>query len=139
MMVHRLLTHYLNDGKSVDSKKYENMCKHTSKMEQKAVDAERASIKYKQTEFMTDKIGEQFDGVISGVTEWGIYVEIIENKCEGLVLLRDINEDNYIFDEKNYCIIGQHSKKIYQLGDNIKIKIYKADMTKKQLYFRFAD
>ncbi len=138
MMVHRLLDRYLNKGKSVPADKYEEMCKHSSEMEQKAVNAERASIKYKQVEFMSDKIDEEFDGIISGVTQWGLFVEIIENKCEGLVSIRDLTDDYYIFDEENYCIIGKHKKIKYQLGDKIKIKVVNANLQKKQLDFVMA-
>ncbi len=138
MMVHRLLGRYLNNGKSVPAGKYEEMCKHSSEMEQKAVNAERASIKYKQVEFMSDKIDKTFDGIISGVTQWGLFVEIIENKCEGLVSIRDITDDFYIFDDQNYCIIGKHKKVKYQLGDKIKIKVVNANLQKKQLDFVMA-
>ena len=138
MMVHRLLDRYLNNGKSVPADKYEEMCKHSSEMEQKAVNAERASIKYKQVEFMSDKIDKTFDGIISGVTQWGLFVEIIENKCEGLVSIRDITDDFYIFDDQNYCIIGKNKKVKYQLGDKIKIKVVNANIQKKQLDFVMA-
>ncbi len=137
MMTHRLLDLYLNGEKSVNSIKYEIMCRHSSEMEQKAVDAERASVKYKQVEFMSDKIGEQFDGIISGVTKWGLYVEIVENKCEGMLPLRELIDDFYIFDENNYCLIGNRKKKKYQLGDNIKIEVLSADVLKRQLDFGF--
>ncbi len=135
MMVHRLIQHYIDGGKTVSEKKYEKMCQHSSVMEQKAADAERASIKYKQVEFLQDKIGEQFEGIISGVTEWGIYVEIIENKCEGMVSIRDLDDDFYIYDEENYCIVGRHTKNKYQLGDKVKIEIKNANLVKKQLDF----
>jgi ribonuclease R len=135
MMVHRMLTHYLANGESKSAKKYEPMCEHTSQMEQLSVEAERASIKYKQVEFMSDKTGESFDGVISGVTEWGLYVEIIENKCEGLIHIRNLEDDFYEFDEDNYCLTGRKNKKRYQLGDSITIKIYRANLDKKQLDF----
>jgi ribonuclease R len=135
MMVHRLLTHYLNNGESKSAKKYEPMCEHASEMEQLAVEAERASIKYKQVEFMTDKVGQAFDGVISGVTEWGLYVEIIENKCEGLVHIRNLGDDFYEFDEDNYCLTGKRNKRKFQLGDNIVVKISRANLEKKQLDF----
>ncbi|RLD63468.1 MAG: ribonuclease R [Bacteroidetes bacterium] len=138
MMVHRLLDRYLNNGKSVPTDKYEEMCKHASEMEQKSVNAERASIKYKQVEFMSDKIDKEFDGIISGVTQWGLFVEIIENKCEGLVSIRDLTDDYYIFDEQDYCIIGKHNKIKYQLGDKVKIKVVNANLQKKQLDFVLA-
>lgn len=108
MMVHRLLEKYLSGGRSVNTAKLEEQCEHSSNMEQVAANAERASIKYKQVEFMSAHLGEEFDGVISGVTEWGLYVEINENKCEGLVPIRDLEDDYYEFDEKNYCLTGRH-------------------------------
>jgi len=138
MMVHRLLARYLEDGRSVQADQYEEMCKHSSAMESKAANAERASIKYKQVEFMADKIGQQFKGVISGVKEWGIYVELDENKCEGMVPLFELTDDFYEFDEKNYCIIGRRSHKKYQLGDVIEIEIARANLDKKQLDFRIV-
>lgn len=138
MMVHRLLSRYLEDGRSVQSDQYEGMCKHSSDMENRAVNAERASIKYKQVEFMADKIGQQFKGVISGVKDWGIYVELDENKCEGMIPLHELTDDFYEFDEKNYCIIGQRSHKKYQLGDAIEVEIARANLDKKQLDFRIV-
>ena len=104
-------------------------------MEKKASDAERASIKYKQAEYLQNNIGSVYNGIISGVTEWGMYVEIIENKCEGMIRLRDIADDFYTLDEKNYAIIGQRKKKIYQLGDEVRIKVKNVDLTKKQIDF----
>ncbi|MDP4185495.1 MAG: ribonuclease R [Bacteroidota bacterium] len=139
MMVHRLLERYLEGGKSADAKKYEDLCKHSSDMETRASNAERSSVKYKQVEFMSERIGQVYDGVISGVTEWGIYVEIVENKCEGMVPLRDLDDDFYIFDEKNYCIIGRHTGKKYQLGDEIKVEIIRANLLKKQLDFKLIE
>jgi ribonuclease R len=138
MMVHRLLARYLEDGRSVQADQYEEMCKHSSIMENKAANAERASVKYKQVEFMADKIGQQFKGVISGVKEWGIYVELDENKCEGMVPLFELTDDFYEFDEKNYCIIGRRTHKKYQLGDVIEIEIARANLDKKQLDFRIV-
>jgi len=138
VMVHRLLQHYLTKGKSVNSSDYETKCKHSSEMEQVAANAERASIKYKQIEFMSDKVGEVFDGVISGVTEWGVYVEIVENKCEGMISLRNFEDDYYIFDEKNYQIIGKHSKNKYRLGDKLKVIVSKINIQKRYLDFRPA-
>jgi ribonuclease R len=135
MMVHRLLAHYLKKGASPSAEKYEEMCKHSSDQEQKAANAERASIKYKQVEFMSDKVGQSFNGVISGVTEWGMYVELEGNKCEGLVPLRDMTDDHYVFDEDNYCLYGRHHDKHYQLGDTVKVRIIKANLSKKQLTF----
>lgn len=135
MMVHRLLQQYLDGAASVDEKTYEQMCEHSSKREQLASDAERASIKYKQVEFMKDHVGEVFDAVISGVTEWGIYAEIVANKCEGMIPLRDLEDDMYRFDEENYCIIGRRTHKKFQLGDPIAIRIAKANLERKQLDF----
>jgi len=135
VMVHRLLEHYLAGGKSVSEEEYEKKSIHTSQMEKKAADAERASIKYKQAEYLKDNIGQEYTGLISGVTEWGMYVEIIENKCEGMIRLRDITDDFYVWDEKNYCIIGQRKKKKYQLGDEVKILVKKVDLGKRQIDF----
>ncbi|MBE6300821.1 MAG: ribonuclease R [Parabacteroides distasonis] len=135
MMVHRLLERYLAGGRSVVKNKYEDYCKHCSEMENLAANAERASIKYKQVEFMKDKLGQVFDGVVSGVTEWGLYVELNENKCEGLIPMRDLNDDYYEFDEKNYCLIGKKTRRTYQLGDTITVKIAQANLERKQLDF----
>jgi ribonuclease R len=135
VMVHRLLFHYLNGGQSANAEHYEKLCQHSSQMEKKAADAERASVKYKQAEYLRDQVGNVFSGVISGVTEWGMYVEIIENKCEGMIRLRDISDDFYTLDEKNYAIIGQRKKKVYQLGDEVKIRVKNVDLTKKQIDF----
>ncbi|MBC7399185.1 MAG: ribonuclease R [Mucilaginibacter sp.] len=135
VMVHRLLQYYLDGGQSVNADHYEKMCQHASAMEKKAADAERSSVKYKQAEFLKDQVGSVYSGVISGVTEWGMYVEIIENKCEGMIRLRDISDDFYTLDEKNYAIIGQRKKKIYQLGDEVKIRVKNVDLTKKQIDF----
>lgn len=137
VMVHRLLDRYLAGGKTVSAPKWEDMCKHSSDMENKAANAERASIKYKQVEFMMDKIGQQFKGVISGVTDWGIFVEL-ENKCEGLVSVSSLDDDFYIFDEKNYCLEGRHTHQKYQLGDELMVEIIRANLEKKQLDFRLV-
>ncbi len=138
MMVHRLLDRYLEDGRSVSVDKYEPLCKHSSDMEQLAAQAERASIKYKMVEFMSERIGNEYEGVISGVTEWGIYVEIEENKCEGMIPLRELDDDYYEFDEKNYCINGRRKHKTYRLGDKIMIKVERANLERKQLDFSLA-
>ena len=135
VMAHRLLQHYLDDGNSVNADHYEKMCQHASQMEKKAADAERASIKYKQAEYLHDNIGQTYLGIISGVTEWGMYVEIQENKCEGMIRLRDISDDFYTLDEKNYCIIGQRKKRTYQLGDEVRIKVKRVDLGKRQIDF----
>ena len=135
MMVHRLLEKYMAGGRSVNVKSLESACKHSSEMELTAASAERASIKYKQAEFLSERLGQEYEGVISGVTEWGLYVEINENKCEGLVPMRDLDDDYYEFDEKNYCVVGRSSHKIYRLGDPIRIQIARVDMEKKQVDF----
>ncbi len=139
VMVHRLLQHYLDGGKNPDIDKLEEQCKHSSEMEKLAADAERASIKYKQVQYLTDKIGQEFDGVISGVTEWGIFVEIIENHCEGMVRLRELRDDNYYFDEDNYCLRGRKFGKVLTLGDTVRIEIKRADLVKKQLDFALVE
>jgi ribonuclease R len=139
MMVHRLLTYYLQGGKPPDQEYFELLCKHSSDMEKKAIDAERASIKYKQVEFMADKIGEVYEGVISGVTEWGIFVELVENKCEGLISVRDLTDDFYELDEENFCIIGRNSHRRFQLGDTLKVEVYRTNLPKKQLDFRLVE
>jgi len=139
MMVHRLLTRYLDGGRSVNQAKLEDQCKHSSEMEQLAANAERASIKYKQVEFMGDHMGEIYDGVISGVTEWGLYVEINENLCEGLVPVRDLADDYYDFDEKNYSLVGRRRGVRYRLGDNVKVKVARANLERKQLDFLLVD
>jgi ribonuclease R len=138
MMVHRLLTKYLEKQAPRDPEKYVRLCEHSSKRERLAADAERASIKYKQVEFMSDKIGQAFDGVISGVTEWGIYVEIIENQCEGMIAIRELQDDFFEYDEENYCIRGRRSGKVFMLGDKIRVEVAKADLQKKQLDYRLA-
>ena len=135
MMVHRLLERYLNGGRAVNREKLEDECKHSSEMEQLAANAERASIKYKQVEFMKDRLGKVYEGSVSGVTEWGIYVELDENKCEGMVPIRDLDDDYYEFDEKNYCLIGRRKKRVYQLGDKLTVQVARADLNKKQLDF----
>lgn len=135
VMVHRLLQYYLDGGRKVNAEHYEKMSEHSSQMEKKAAEAERASVKYKQAEFLQDQIGTEYTGIVSGVTEWGMYVEIEENKCEGMVRLRDITDDFYTLDEKNYAIIGQRKKKVYQLGDEVQIKVKKVDLEKRQIDF----
>ena len=138
MMVHRLLTYYLAEEKPATPEKYQKLCDHSSKMERVAAEAERASVKYKQVEYMSDKTGKVFDGVISGVTEWGIYVEIIENQCEGMIHIRELDDDYYEYDEECYCIKGRSTGKVYTLGDRINIEVVKADLQKKQLDYRLA-
>ncbi|MDR1602048.1 MAG: ribonuclease R [Tannerella sp.] len=135
MMVHRLLEHYLAGGRSVAKDAYRTYCDHCSEMEQLAASAERASVKYKQVEFMSERVGQTFDGIISGVTEWGLYVELNENKCEGLIPVRDLDDDFYEFDEKNYCLKGYRSKRTYRLGDPVTIVVAAANLERKQLDF----
>jgi len=138
MLVHRLLEHYLAGGKSVNQAELEEECKHSSKMEQVASNAERDSIKYKQVEFMSDKIGKVYDGVISGITEWGVYVEINENKCEGMIPIREMDDDFYELDEKNYRLVGRRKKREYRLGQPVSIQVARANLDRKQLDFTFA-
>lgn len=139
VLVHRLLEARLN-GKIYSSKdELEFLCKHSSDMERTAAEAERASVKYKQVEFMKDRIGETFDGVISGVTEWGIYVEVLENKCEGMIRSRDLKGDHFMYDKDNYRYIGKNTNKIYGLGDPVKIIVVEADLVKKQLNYAFPE
>ncbi|NQX98093.1 MAG: ribonuclease R, partial [Flavobacteriales bacterium] len=138
VIVHRLLQHYLDGGSSVNQQEVEDQCKHSSKMEIAATEAERTSIKYKQVEFLEDKIGEEFEGVISGVSEWGLYVQIIDNMCEGMVRLSDIEGDYYTFDAPNYCAVGKNTGQEYRMGDQVKIKVRRADLVKKQLDFELV-
>lgn len=135
VMTHRLLQHYLDGGKSTSEAVYEEKCKHSSNMEYMAASAERDSIKYMQIKFMQDHQNEEFVGVISGVTEWGIYVEIIENKCEGMVRIRDIKDDYYTFNEKQYALIGEKKGKVYQLGDEVVVMVKDTDLVKRHLDF----
>lgn len=139
MMVHRLLDRYAEGGKSADKNEYEEYCKHCSEMEQLAATAERASIKYKQVEYMQDKVGKTFAGVVSGIQEWGIYVELNENKCEGMIPIRDLDDDYYSFDEKNYCLIGRKTHKTYQLGDEVVVRVKKTNLDKKQMDFEMLE
>lgn len=135
MMVHRLLQHYLDGGKSANAAIYEDLCNHSSDREKLATEAERDSIKYMQVRFMEDHVGEEFMGVISGIMEWGVFVELNDNKCEGMIRIRDFKDDYYLFDEKNYCIQGEKTGKVYQLGDTMMIRVKSADLDKKQLDF----
>jgi len=135
LIVHRLLEQYINGGNSVDKEITEKTCKHCSEMEKVASRAERDSIKYMQVKFLQNKIGDTYDGVISGVTEWGLYIEITKNKCEGLVKVSSIKDDHYIYDEKKYALIGYRTKASYQLGQKVKIKIQRADLERKQMDF----
>jgi ribonuclease R len=138
MMVHRLLTSYLAGETPGNKEKLQKLCDHSSRMERLSSEAERASVKYKQVEYMSDKTGQVFEGIISGVTEWGIYVEIIENHCEGMISIRDLDDDYYEYDEECYCLTGRSTGKKYTLGDKVSIEVIKADLQKKQLDFRLA-
>ena len=133
LMVHRLLTRYEQGGASASQKKYENLCEHSSQMEQLAAAAERASIKYKQVEFMSDKLGQEFDAHISGVNEFGVYAEIDENHCEGLIAVRFLGDEAFDFDDRNFCLVGRQTHHRFSLGDPIRIKVAHADLFRKQL------
>ncbi|KAA6350150.1 Ribonuclease R [termite gut metagenome] len=139
MMAHRLITRYLNGGRTVSEQKYEDLCKHSSDREQLAANAERASVKYKQVEYLSDKLGQVFEGVISGVTEWGLYVELNLNKCEGMIPIHHLEDDYYEFDERNYCLRGQRNHRTYRLGDEISVQVARANLEKKQLDFALAE
>ena len=139
VITHRLLQHYLDGGNSAKQEVYEEKCKHSSKREELASKAERDSIKYMQVKYMQDHKDEVFDGVITGVTEWGIYVEITKNKCEGMVRIRDIKSDYYIFNEEQYAIVGQSTKQMYQLGDNVQVQVKKTDLERKHLDFNLIE
>lgn len=139
MMVHRLLERYLKGGRTVNVDKLEEQCKHSSNQEQLAANAERASIKYKQVEYMNDHLGEVYTGIISGVTEWGLYVELDDNKCEGLVPVRDLADDYYDFDEKNYCLVGRRHNNRYRLGDAVQVQVARCNLERKQLDFVIVD
>lgn len=138
-MVHRLLTRYQNGGRSANKEYYEELCEHSSDMELTAQSAERDSIKYKMVEFMSDKIGEEYDAHISGITSYGIYCEIDENHCEGMVPMHDLDDDYYDFDERNYCLRGRRHHNIYRLGDAVRIQVAGANLEKKQLDFTLKD
>jgi ribonuclease R len=139
MMVHRLLQHYLDGAKSAKKEDYEEKCVHSSEREKRAAEAERASIKYKQVEYMSLVEDKIFDGIISGVTEWGIFVEIVETKCEGMVRMVDLKDDFYEFDEKNYRVIGRKNKKMYQLGDKVVVAVKNTDIDRRTIDLDFVD
>ena len=139
MMSHRLLARYLSNDRQVSRDDFEKKCIHSSEREKLAADAERASIKYKQVEFMLDKVGEIFEGLISGVTDWGIFVEIIETKSEGMVRLSSLLDDYYEYDEKNYRIIGRRNKKIFALGDKVNVRVIRADIDRRTIDLELAD
>ncbi len=139
VMVHRLLQHYLDGGKSADKKDYQNRCKHSSGREQLATNAERESIKYMQMKFMKDKVGQEFEGVITGVTRWGVYVEIVENLCEGMIKVREIQSDYYKYDEDNFCIVGKNTKNVYRLGDKVVVQVKNVDDQNRVLDFKLIE
>ena len=138
-MVHRLLTHYAQGGRSGNKDHYEELCEHCSEMELVAQNAERDSIKYKMVEFMNEHLGECFDAHISGITSYGIYCEIDENHCEGMIPMRDLDDDYYDFDERNYCLVGRRKHHTYRLGDALRIKVARANLERKQLDFTLSD
>tara|TARA_R110002072_G_scaffold60506_7_gene153524 strand:- start:334 stop:762 length:429 start_codon:yes stop_codon:yes gene_type:complete len=138
-MVHRLLQHYLDGGTAVNAEELEEKCKHSSEQEKLASDAERASIKFMQVKFMQDKVGEVFGGVVSGVSEFGLFVELEGNKCEGLIRMKNLSDDFYVFNPDNFAIEGKRSGKIYRIGDELTVKVAKADLSKKQLDFELME
>ena len=140
LLVHRLLHRYLTlEARTVSKPKYEDLCDHCSAQEQVAANAERASIKYKQVEFMSEHIGEEYSAVISGVTEWGLYAEINDNKCEGMIPMRTLQDDYYEFDDANYCIIGRRTRRKFTIGDPVYIRIVRANLDRKQLDFELVE
>ena len=138
MMVHRLFWDYLNGAGSADKEFYEERCIHASEMERKALEAERSSVKLKQAEFMKDKVGQIFDALISGVSKYGIFAEIVDNYCEGMIRLRDLTDDFYYLDEDNYQVIGQRYGETYRLGDPVKVIVKNVDIQKKQIDFKLV-
>ncbi|MEO0332106.1 MAG: ribonuclease R, partial [Bacteroidota bacterium] len=138
VMTHRLLAHYLDGGKSLDAEPYEKLCEHSSEREKRAADAERASVKYKQVEYMTKREQQEFDGIVSGVTEWGVYVEMVQSKCEGMVRMADMNDDYYEFDAQNFRVIGRRRKRIIALGDKVKVKVIKTDLDRRTIDLEFV-
>ena len=138
-MVHRLLQHYLDNGQNTSSTEFEEKCKHSSEREKRAADAERASIKYKQVEYIETISGREFDGVVSGVMEYGVFVEMIENKCEGMVRIHTMKDDYYEFDEDNYCIQGRRNKKKITLGDSVKVKVTGTDIDRRTIDLAFIE
>ena len=139
MMVHRLLQHYLSGGKPVSKDEYEELCLHSSDMEKQAADAERASIKYKQVEFMQNAEDKPYEGLISGLTEWGIFVEIQETKCEGMVRMSEMSDDFYEFDEDNYRVIGKRNKKMLSLGDKVTVRVIDTNIDRRTIDLTFVD
>jgi ribonuclease R len=139
MMVHRLLQHYLDGGKSADKEEYEELCLHSSEREKRAADAERASIKYKQVEYMSLVEKKDFPGIVSGVTEWGVFVEISETKCEGMVRISDMTDDYYEFDEQNYRIVGKRNKRMISLGDKVTVRVKATDIDRRTIDLIFVE
>ncbi|MBO7541982.1 MAG: RNB domain-containing ribonuclease, partial [Bacteroidales bacterium] len=136
LMVHRLIERYMIENQpSVSQNEYEVLCQHASEMERKAAEMERESVKYKQAEYLQDKIGHVFDGLISGISKWGIYVELKDNKCEGMVRYNTLQDDFYYLDEENFRVIGQERGTIFQLGDPVKVRVEAVDLIKKQMDF----
>lgn len=138
MMVHRLLQHYIDGGKSPESESWEDKCQHSSEREKRAADSERASIKYKQVEYMMLAEEKDYEGIVSGVTEWGVFVEITETKCEGMIRVQDIKDDYYDFDEKNMRLIGSKNKKMITLGDKVMVKVVNTDIDRRTIDLEFA-
>ena len=138
MMVHRLLQHYLDGGKSAEQSVFEDNCKHCSSMERTAIEAERASIKYKQVQYLQNKVGISFDGIVSGLNDYGIFVELVDNKCEGMIRMREIQDDYYYFDSKEFSVKGSRKGREFNIGDKLSITIAKADLIKKQLDFHLT-
>jgi ribonuclease R len=138
VMVHRMLQHYLEGGQNLSASEFEVKCKHSSEREKKAAEAERASIKYKQVEFLMTRLGETFKGVISGVTGWGLYVELVDNKCEGMVSLDNLTDDQYYYDEARLCLKGRATGREYHFGDEVVVVVAGANLLKRQLDFEMA-
>jgi ribonuclease R len=138
LLVHRAIAHYLADGLPLDRESLELSCKHSSRMEKQAADAERASIKYKQAEFLRDRIGQEYDGIISGLTNWGIYVELVENKCEGMIGLRELPGDVFRFDQERYTVVGQRTDRRFRLGDELRVVVKAVDMDRRSVDFGLA-
>jgi ribonuclease R len=139
MMVHRLLEHYLEGGKSPEASSWEQKCLHSSEREKRAADAERASIKYKQVEYMSLAEVRDYDGIVSGVTEWGVFVEITETKCEGMIRVQEMNDDYYAFDERNMRLIGSKTKRMITLGDKVLVRVVNTDIDRRTIDLEFAD
>jgi len=139
MMVHRLLELYLENGKSPDAEAWEQKCVHSSEREKRAADAERASIKYKQVEFMSLAEDKDYEGIVAGITEWGVFVEITETKCEGMIRVQDMDDDYYDFDQKNMRLVGSKTKKMITLGDKVKVRVVNTDIDRRTIDLEFAD